>query len=344
MSEKKKGTKPSAPPVAPPPDPASYSKEQQDAIAAANKPWQDKIKDATDREEIEQLAKRICGDAKYVKDGMIFPCKPKAKAVYCVPTHASYPGGKSPLTSKKETIDGANKKAGTNIDWNKIESAEGGKHLYAYVPWIVTFSPTKTGKAADGIGDVYAPNISLDNGRVRGSSNSGVTVGSGVDLGATDADELKGYGVSAALIEKLKPYIGKHRADACKALREKPLTLTDEEAEEMNRFGFSKHAENVKLEYGRASKAYAKTNPGKTLRPWDELSQGEQTALASREYHNGNIVLTRVNGPLVIAVGSNDPDAIRAAYAARSDNKDYGLRYADEMRWMGVDPTPPKKK
>lgn len=46
---------------------------------------------------------------------------------------------------------------------------------------------------------------------------SGVTVGTGVDLGQTDADTLRGMGVADALIRRLRPYLGQRKEDAVAA-------------------------------------------------------------------------------------------------------------------------------
>jgi len=59
---------------------------------------------------------------------------------------------------------------------------------------------------------------------------SGVTVGVGVDLGQQTVSQLRRWGVSAPLCEKLTIYIGKKSGAALRVLRNAPLTLTQEEA------------------------------------------------------------------------------------------------------------------
>ena len=62
---------------------------------------------------------------------------------------------------------------------------------------------------------------------------SGVTVGIGVDLGQQTEHQLRKWGVSDALLDKLRPYIGAKDKAACIALQKAPLTLTEEEAREL---------------------------------------------------------------------------------------------------------------
>ena len=59
---------------------------------------------------------------------------------------------------------------------------------------------------------------------------SGVTIGVGVDLGQQTENDLKRWGVSPELMDKIRFYIGKADAKGAQALYERPLTLTMEEA------------------------------------------------------------------------------------------------------------------
>lgn len=63
---------------------------------------------------------------------------------------------------------------------------------------------------------------------------SGVTVGTGVDLGNRTEYELKHLGLSADLVDKLKPYLGKKDKLADAILERKPLRLTKDEAQELD--------------------------------------------------------------------------------------------------------------
>ncbi len=63
---------------------------------------------------------------------------------------------------------------------------------------------------------------------------SGVTVGTGLDLGQQGTDDLRRMGVSAALAARLSPYLGKRRMDAVAVLAAAPLTLTDAECDALD--------------------------------------------------------------------------------------------------------------
>lgn len=60
---------------------------------------------------------------------------------------------------------------------------------------------------------------------------SGVTVGTGLDLGQQGEAALRRMGVSDALIKRFCPYLGKRRDEAVGALARAPLTLTDAECD-----------------------------------------------------------------------------------------------------------------
>jgi len=82
-----------------------------------------------------------------------------------------------------------------------IEKEEGGQQLKAYPP------PAK---------------------------GSGVTVARGVDLGQHSEKDLENMGVSPKVITKVRKYLGAKDATARKLLKEKPLTLTKAEADELD--------------------------------------------------------------------------------------------------------------
>ena len=65
--------------------------------------------------------------------------------------------------------------------------------------------------------------------------NSGVTIGIGVDLGKVTAAQLKRYGVSNRLINKLRPYLGLRGQAAYAYLQRHPLILHKKQAEALTR-------------------------------------------------------------------------------------------------------------
>lgn len=80
---------------------------------------------------------------------------------------------------------------------------------------------------------------------------SGVTVGTGVDLGQTDATTLKNIGVSEETIDVVRPYLCKRKMEAVYALHRAPLTLTREQAEELDRCMHNHHIEIISRRYDR---------------------------------------------------------------------------------------------
>ena len=63
---------------------------------------------------------------------------------------------------------------------------------------------------------------------------SGVTVGTGLDLGQQAEADLRRMGVSDALIARFRPYLGKRTAEAAAALAAAPLTLSDAECDALD--------------------------------------------------------------------------------------------------------------
>ena len=60
--------------------------------------------------------------------------------------------------------------------------------------------------------------------------SSGVTIGTGIDLGAYSATQLLGYGLPAPIVNPLRPYFGLKRADALAILYRAPLVISPETA------------------------------------------------------------------------------------------------------------------
>ena len=60
---------------------------------------------------------------------------------------------------------------------------------------------------------------------------SGVTVGTGLDLGQQGEADLRRMGLDGAIISRFRPYLGKKRQDAVAALAAAPLTLSEAECD-----------------------------------------------------------------------------------------------------------------
>lgn len=99
-----------------------------------------------------------------------------------------------------------------------LESVEGALTCRGYIPCRLVSGGTANYHGDKPVTDYVAMGA------------SGVTVGVGVDLGQQTVSQLRRWGVSAPLCEKLTIYIGKKSGAALRVLRNAPLTLTQEEA------------------------------------------------------------------------------------------------------------------
>nr|WP_314538235.1 pesticin C-terminus-like muramidase [uncultured Ottowia sp.] len=128
------------------------------------------------------------------------------------------------------------------------------------------------------------------NGRnmLKGENNrSGVTIGVGVDLGqqAPEAykDRLRNFGIKQELIAKLEPYMGLIRGQAIEKLKEKPLSLSKQEVEQVVAEMKNEMLKDLAREYKDLTKDIKKH------REFKELAIEEQTILFSRKWQNGNL-------------------------------------------------------
>lgn len=172
------------------------------------------------------------------------------------------------------------------IDWHFISELEGSR-LVGYVP------------AAD-------------------SSNSGVTIASGVDLGQISSAELAM--LPGALQAKLLPYVGLRRASAVLKLSQAPLAITADEAATLDRVVEGAHLAPLQSQYCY----YAG-------RDFDALPDAVQTVAASVSFQYGEIwrrcpkfwsSLIRQNFPEMIAELNNFGDQ-------------YGTRRRREATYLG---------
>lgn len=144
-----------------------------------------------------------------------------------------------------------------DIDWKFISDREGGQVLVGYVP---------------------AANV----------SKSGVTVGTGIDLGARSEADIDKLGLDAELAKKLKPYAGKQAKDATDYLKEHPLTLTEPEASSLDKAVKQPLADKMIKEYNAAVAAANKAD-GCCRVTFEELPQGVQTAVMSTSFQYGSL-------------------------------------------------------
>ena len=108
------------------------------------------------------------------------------------------------------------------------------------------------------------------------TSNSGVTIASGFDLGQRDADALRRLGIDDTLRAKLQPYLGLKKLEAVAFLDEHPLEITEEEAERLDLAFKGQMIESLISRFDAASAV-----------PFDELEPQKQTVIASVAFQYG---------------------------------------------------------
>jgi hypothetical protein len=126
------------------------------------------------------------------------------------------------------------------VDWNFIHQSEGFS-LSAYIP--------------------------EDHGTPIG--NSGVTLCYGVDLGQMSPQSLTGLGLSANLTNLLQPYAGLKALDAVAYLANNPLTISQEQSDEL-----MNAVENQK--FAEISVMYDKDTNGPN---YEDLTSAQQTCI-----------------------------------------------------------------
>jgi len=122
----------------------------------------------------------------------------------------------------------------------------------------------------EAINNAYVPQD--DDGNPEGQS--GVTVGTGVDLGSKDNAYFDG--LDEDLVEKLEPYFGQTRENAQTILAISPLTLTDAEVSELDQFVKDKELVTLRTRWNQDSTT-----------EWDDLPENKATAVASVFYQYG---------------------------------------------------------
>ena len=137
------------------------------------------------------------------------------------------------------------------------------------------------------------------------ANRSGVTIGSGFDLGQTSVDEMRGMGFPESLIGKCAPYIGKKRVAADDELRKKPLILTHEEIDFVNHTVMLDKAQKSISDWDSRIALLRKTNPNAPF--FHEMNSTQQTIVFSRYYHQGPGWINKTaNRPMFEAMKKND--------------------------------------
>jgi hypothetical protein len=152
-----------------------------------------------------------------------------------------------------------------NIDFAFVESSEGGSQLEAYVPMCSEKSvKNKKNKICFGqeIGTVIG--------------KSGVTIGTGFDLGQNNFHDLQQLNLPPELHIKLIPYLLKQKKSAVTYLNEHPLLISEQDAEIINQRKKEAHAKQLQKKYDHESKVL-----------FEDLPYEIQTVLFSITYQYG---------------------------------------------------------
>ena len=136
-----------------------------------------------------------------------------------------------------------------NIDYKFLSDLEGGSKTIGYVP---------------------AANV----------SKSGVTIGTGFDLGQRSEADLKRLKLTVALINKLKPYLGNKGKAAADLIKKKPLTINAAEAKSIDKAVKSAHVTSLKTKY-------AASLHNKAKKDFFNLPAEAQTVVASVSFQYG---------------------------------------------------------
>ncbi|MCM2131609.1 pesticin C-terminus-like muramidase [Larsenimonas rhizosphaerae] len=106
------------------------------------------------------------------------------------------------------------------------------------------------------------------------SSQSGVTVGHGIDIGQMDMAQLAGLSLPRGLIEKLAPYVGLKRQKAVEALEACPLQLSEKEVHQLDHAVYGRIIETLAHHYD----AHQSTSPENG---WASLPSAAATVMTS---------------------------------------------------------------
>jgi len=205
------------------------------------------------------------------------------------------------------------------IDEGKIftwlEKVEGKPTCRGYIPsYLLDGNGNRTGITFNYRGDNGVP------ARVQPMGASGCTIGVGVDLGWQSESQLRNWGVSEALLRKLRPYLGRKKKDAVIALHQAPLTLTEAEMHELTR---AEHHGYLHDEVERVwDYQYAKNGKFADL-PWQA-----QTVIFSCIYQCGWAGFRRRGPATLCALEAHDwPRAVRNLQSgAKGWNGEYHQR------------------
>lgn len=108
-------------------------------------------------------------------------------------------------------------------------------------------------------------------------ASSGVTIGTGLDLGQQSAKSLRDMGLGATLMVRFAPYLGLSRMAAVAALQRAPLTIMPAQCAELDELVHAHYIRNAAKAYDRAA----------VLR-FEDIPAEAQTVIVSLFYQLGS--------------------------------------------------------
>lgn len=215
-----------------------------------------KKEENANKKEIANIVKRSCG-------------KPLPKGRNCVE-----PDESSKVPADYSFGDDMNKLYGTKVKFEDLVDQE-GSYAKAYIPWWPIEKGATTFK-------IVTDKYSGGNAVIQGGSHSGTSIGVGNDLGPQGKEaylkELDKANKSVklspeklkAMKEKIDPYFGKMRSEACAYLRAHPLELDTDELKLLN-----------------ARSANVALNKATDIKGFNKLSAEDQTKIFKRIINTG---------------------------------------------------------
>lgn len=160
-----------------------------------------------------------------------------------------------------------------------LESVEGRMTCRGYIPCRKISGGTANFTGLQPVTDYRAMGV------------SGVTVGVGVDLGQQREKQLRRWGVGELTLSAVRPYIGLRCGAALRALRNRPLLLTEAQARELTEAEHKGYLYNVVVPW------WDKKAPA---RPFEALPWQAQAVVFSLAYQCGCRGAER-RGPVTLA-------------------------------------------
>jgi hypothetical protein len=349
----------------PKPTAAEIQKKKEEAAKKlaeqikADQAWVDSATEDMTDDEKNELFRQLsasCKGATYADGKIVLACPIKPKLVYCMGADKfDCPDGNEGKGCKlSPEVSKAIKSDNVCIDAVFVSKEEGGSYPSPYVPW----GPIGRDKKGRPV--------------VTEGNNSGVTIGTGVDLGAMkpgDLAKLKAMGVSKETLDKLTPLIGKKRAEACKALRDlkqdKPLVLDSKDVQLIDQYAFQKRVLALKKQFDddrdkyiaglqrQINKENKKKKPDTAkIEAWqekidnakgfDDLSCADQSVLFSTYYHEGSVNKAHMKG-YTQALIDGDAEAAQKAIESKTRNPNplIAARGKEELQYLIDHRSPP---